>query len=102
MTEEQRSLWTMSVPITFEYNNAMQDFKNLSYSTNESAIGEESSTQLLCTHIFTACDRTSRIFGIGNKTVFQTLLIYSTLQSCATLNPPKFGFLKFGIFLGPK
>ena len=35
MTEEQRSLWTMSVPITSEYNNAMQDFNNLSYTTSE-------------------------------------------------------------------
>ena len=24
MTEEQRAIWTMSVPITTEYNNAMQ------------------------------------------------------------------------------
>ena len=35
MTEEQRSLWTMCVPITSEYNNAMQNFNALSYTTSE-------------------------------------------------------------------
>ena len=35
MTEEQRSLWTMSMPITSEYNSAMQEFTNLSYTTSE-------------------------------------------------------------------
>ena len=35
MNEEQRSLWTMSMPITSEYNNAMQEFTNLSYTTSE-------------------------------------------------------------------
>jgi len=35
MNEEQRSLWTMSTPITSEYNNAMQDFNHLSYTTSE-------------------------------------------------------------------
>ena len=35
MSEEQRSLWTMSVPITSEYNNAMQEFNHVSYTTSE-------------------------------------------------------------------
>ena len=35
MTEEQRSQWTMSVPITAEYNNAMQEFNNLAYTTSD-------------------------------------------------------------------
>ena len=35
MTEEQRSLWTMSTPITSEYNYAMQEFNTLSYTTSE-------------------------------------------------------------------
>ena len=35
MNEEQRALWTMSLPITSEYNIAMQDFTNLSYTTSE-------------------------------------------------------------------
>ena len=35
MTEEQRSLWTMSPPITSEYNYAMQEFKRLSNTTSE-------------------------------------------------------------------
>jgi 5'-3' exonuclease len=35
MTEDQRSLWTLSTPITSEYNNAMQEFSNLSYTTSE-------------------------------------------------------------------
>ncbi len=35
MNEEQRALWTMSLPITSEYNNAMQEFNNLSYTTSE-------------------------------------------------------------------
>lgn len=35
MTEKQRALWTMSMPITSEYNIAMQEFTNLSYTTSE-------------------------------------------------------------------
>ena len=35
MSEEQRAIWTMSRPITSEYNIAMQEFTNLSYSTSE-------------------------------------------------------------------
>jgi hypothetical protein len=35
MTEEQRSLWTMSTPITSQYNHAMQEFNELSYTTSE-------------------------------------------------------------------
>ena len=31
MNEEQRSLWTMSIPVTAMYNMAMQDLNNLSY-----------------------------------------------------------------------
>ena len=35
MTEEQRSLWTMSAPITAEYNRAMQELNTLCYTTSE-------------------------------------------------------------------
>lgn len=35
MTEEMRALWTMSTPITSEYNNAMQEFNDLTYTTSE-------------------------------------------------------------------
>ena len=35
MTEEQRSLWTMSTPITSQYNHAMQEFNELFYTTSE-------------------------------------------------------------------
>ena len=35
MTEEMRALWTMSTPITSEYNDAMQEFNNLTYTTSE-------------------------------------------------------------------
>jgi hypothetical protein len=35
MNEDQRSLWTMYTPIIFEYNNAMQEFNNLAYTTRE-------------------------------------------------------------------
>ncbi|KAG7168439.1 hypothetical protein Hamer_G002487 [Homarus americanus] len=35
MTEEMRALWTMSIPITSEYNNAMQEFNDLTYTTSE-------------------------------------------------------------------
>ena len=31
MNKEQRSLWTMSMPVTAMYNIAMQDFNNLTY-----------------------------------------------------------------------
>lgn len=35
MSENQRALWTMSRPMTSEYNIAMQEFTNLSYTTSE-------------------------------------------------------------------
>nr|XP_055038535.1 uncharacterized protein LOC129426304 [Misgurnus anguillicaudatus] len=35
MTEEMRALWTMSTPITSEYNNPMQEFNDLTYTTSE-------------------------------------------------------------------
>ena len=35
MTEEMRALWTMSTPITSEYNSAMQEFNDLIYTTSE-------------------------------------------------------------------
>ncbi|XP_064094950.1 uncharacterized protein LOC135207244 [Macrobrachium nipponense] len=35
MTEEQRSLWTMSAPNTAEYNKAMQELNDLSYTTSD-------------------------------------------------------------------
>ena len=35
MSEEQRSLWTTSAPITAEYNRAMQELNSLSYTTSE-------------------------------------------------------------------
>lgn len=35
LSEGQRALWTMSTPVTAEYNMAMQEFANLSYSTSE-------------------------------------------------------------------
>ena len=35
MTEEQRALWTMSAPITSEFNIAMQVFNDLTYTTSE-------------------------------------------------------------------
>ena len=35
MTEEQRSLWPMSISVTSEYNNAMPEFNNLSYTTKQ-------------------------------------------------------------------
>ena len=35
MNEEQRSLWTMSMPVTAMYNIAMQDFNNLTYTTSD-------------------------------------------------------------------
>ena len=35
MTEHQRAIWTMSAPISSEYNYAMQDFNNAVYATSE-------------------------------------------------------------------
>lgn len=35
MTEEQRTLWTLSRPVTSAYNEAMQEFMNRTYSTSE-------------------------------------------------------------------
>ena len=34
MTEDMRNLWTLSAPVTSEYNIAMQDFTNLTYTKN--------------------------------------------------------------------
>ena len=34
MTEEMRALWTMYMPITSVYNNAMQEFNDLTYNEN--------------------------------------------------------------------
>ena len=39
MFEEQIALWTMSRPITSEYNIAMQDFTAISYITSEQHMG---------------------------------------------------------------
>ena len=35
MTDNQRALWTMSKGITSEYNTAMQEFTNQTYTTSE-------------------------------------------------------------------
>lgn len=35
MIDDQRSQWTMSTPVTAEYNNAMQELNDLSYTTSE-------------------------------------------------------------------
>ena len=32
MTEDQRNLWTLSVPVTSECNSAMQEFTDLTYT----------------------------------------------------------------------
>jgi len=34
MTEDMRNLWTLSAPLTSEYNSAMQDFTDLAYITS--------------------------------------------------------------------
>ena len=34
MTQDMRNLWTLSAPVTSEYNIAMQDFTNLTYTTS--------------------------------------------------------------------
>ena len=34
MTEDMRNLWTLSAPVTSEYNSAMQDFTDLTYTTS--------------------------------------------------------------------
>ena len=34
MTEDMRNLWTLSAPATSEYNIAMQDFTNLTFTTS--------------------------------------------------------------------
>ena len=35
MNEEQRPLWTMSMPVTAMYNIAVQDLNNLTYTTSD-------------------------------------------------------------------
>ena len=34
LTKDMRNLWTLSAPVTFEYNIAMQDLTNLTYTTS--------------------------------------------------------------------
>lgn len=34
MTEDMRNLWTLSAPVTSEYNIAMQDFTNQTYTSS--------------------------------------------------------------------
>ena len=34
MTEDMRNIWILSAPVTSEYNIAMQDFTNLTYTTS--------------------------------------------------------------------
>ncbi|XP_068214528.1 uncharacterized protein [Palaemon carinicauda] len=34
MTEEMHNLWTLSAPVTSEYNSAMQDFTDLTYTAS--------------------------------------------------------------------
>jgi len=34
MTEDMRNLWTLSAPVTSEYNSAMKDFTDLTYITS--------------------------------------------------------------------
>ena len=34
MTEEMQNLWTLSAPVTSEYNSAMQDYTDLAYTTS--------------------------------------------------------------------
>ena len=34
MTEDIRNLWTLSAPVTSEYNSAMQDFTDMTYTTS--------------------------------------------------------------------
>ena len=49
-----------------------------------SALGNNLRSQLLFIHAFTGCDSTSRIFGVGKKSVFQRLVKGdSVMQSCA-------------------
>ncbi len=34
MTEDQRNMWTLSAPVTSEYNSAMQEFTDLTYAAS--------------------------------------------------------------------
>ena len=34
MTEDMRNLWTLPAPVTSEYNRAMHDFTDLTYTTS--------------------------------------------------------------------
>ena len=46
--------------------------------------GEELCSQLLFLHAYTGCDTTSRIFGVGKKSVFHKLVKGdATLKDCA-------------------
>ena len=38
MTEDMRNLWTLSAPVTSEYNIAMQDFTNVKYTTTKNQL----------------------------------------------------------------
>ena len=53
-------------------------------SEMKQVLGRDLCSQLLFIHAFTGCDTTSRIFGVGKKSVFQKLVKgESTIQTCA-------------------
>ena len=35
ITEDMRTLWTLSTPTTSQYNSAMQEFSNVTYTTSD-------------------------------------------------------------------
>ena len=50
----------------------------------KSLLGSQASTMMLFVHDFTGCDTTSRIFGVGKKSLFQKVMKGDAgLRSCA-------------------
>ena len=72
-------------PLYFRSDNQSRGIPKVYYINNfKSILGRELCAQLLFLHAFTGCDSTSRIYGVGKKSVFRKLLKGDhVLQSCA-------------------
>jgi hypothetical protein len=72
-------------PLYFKSDNQSRNIPKVYFINRlKSHFGSEFCTQMLFLHAFTGSDSTSRIYGVGKKTVFQKLLKHeSVLYSCA-------------------
>ena len=69
----------------FRSDNATKALKVYNIKQLKADLGKDLCSKLLFLHAYTGCDSTSRIFGIGKKSVFQKLVKGNpTLVSCGS------------------